>query len=111
MTKAVSRKVGKKGRSEGGKQPIIKSSQKHLQHQEESTSRRWMIVLMIVLCLFIGAVAVFLIPSLQITFKEKLPQGKNFDQNKKVQKKSKDETPRGDGRKQKPAGNISNMLY
>ncbi|KAJ7369303.1 hypothetical protein OS493_039906, partial [Desmophyllum pertusum] len=33
----------------------------------------------------------------------KLPQGKSFDQNKKV-KESKDETPRGDGRKKKPAG-------
>lgn len=85
MTKAVSRKSGKKGRSEDVKTAVRQSAKFHQrqhEHQEE-TSRRWMIWL-IILCFLIGAVVVFFIPAFQFTSKEKVSEGKNFEQSQKV---------------------------
>lgn len=107
MTRAVSRKSGKKGRTEDVKtstarQPA-KFHKRHLKHQEE-TSRRWMIWL-VILCLLIGAVVVFFVPTFQFTSKEKVSEGKNFDQSKEV-KEPRAERASG-GRKQNDAGNAS----
>lgn len=105
MTKTVNRKPAKRGRTEGGeniKQPAKKSSKKPLQNQQE-TSRRWKIGLIILLCLLIGAVVVFFNPFSQTALKEKVSQGNNVDQSKKA-KKSKDK--RSDGQKGKSAGKI-----
>ncbi|KAL9967088.1 hypothetical protein ACROYT_G025251 [Oculina patagonica] len=101
MTKTVSRKAVKKGRTEDvktstTKQPAAKSQKKQLQHQQK-TSRRWMIGI-VILCLLIGAVVVFLTPSFQLPSKGKVSKGKNADENKKA-KESKGS--RVDGRKQK----------
>lgn len=85
MTKAVSRKSGKKGRSEDVKTAVRQSAKFHQrqhEHQEE-TSRRWMIWL-IILCFLTGAVVVFFIPAFQFTSKEKVSEGKNFEQSQKV---------------------------
>ncbi len=106
MTKTVSRKAVKKGRTEDvktstTKQPAAKSQKKQLQHQQK-TSRRWMIGI-VILCLLIGAVVVFLTPSFQLPSKEKVSKGKNADENKKA-KESKGS--RVDGRKQKKPGKV-----
>lgn len=107
MTKAVSRKSGKKGRSEDVKTSTVrqpaKLQKRHHKHQEE-TSRRWMIWL-VIFCFLIGAVVVFFIPAFQFTSKEKVSEGKNFDQSKKVKEPKADRA--SDGRKEKDAGKTS----
>jgi len=104
MTKAVSRKSGKKGRSEDVKTSTVRQPAKlpkrHHKHQEE-TSRRWMIWL-VIFCFLIGAVVVFFIPAFQFTSKEKVSEGKNFDQSKQVKEPKADRA--SDGRKEKDAG-------
>ena len=104
MTKAVSRKSGKKGRSEDVKTSTVRQPSKfgkrHHEHQEE-TSRRWMIWL-VILCFLIGAVAVFFSPALQFTSREKVSGRKNFDQSKKVKEPKADRASAG--RKEKDAG-------
>ena len=107
MTKAVSRKSGKKGRSEDAVRQSAKFHKRQHEHEEE-TSRRWMIWL-IVLCFLIVAVVVFFIHAFQFTSKEKVSERKNFDQSKKV-KEPKDDRARttgSDGRIENDAGKIS----
>lgn len=99
MTKAVSRKSSKKGRLEDVKTSIVRQSdkfhkRKH-EHQEE-TSRRW-IIWLIIPCFLIGAVVLFFIPAFQFTSKDKVPEGKNFDQSQKV-KEPKADSARATGR-------------
>ena len=111
MTKTVSRKSGKKGRSEDVKTAAVRQSAKFHKRQhkhEEETSRRWMIWL-IILCFLIVGVVVFFIYAFQFTSKEKVSERKNFDQSKKV-KEPKDDRARttgSDGRIENDAGKIS----
>lgn len=104
MTKAVSRKSGKKGRSEDVKTSTVrqpsKFGERHHEHQEEN-SRRWMIRL-VILCFLIGAVVAFFSPALQFTSREKVSGRKNFDQSKKVKEPKADRASAG--RKEKDAG-------
>lgn len=103
MTKAVNRKAGKKGRTEDVKTSTVKQpakSQKKQLQQQQGTSRRW-IIGVVILCLLIGAVVVLFIPSLKITSNEKVSKGKNFDQNKKAKESKGDRT---EERKGKQAG-------
>lgn len=111
MTKAVSRKSRKKGRLEDVKTSTVRQSAKfhkrQHEHQEE-TSRRW-IIWLIILCFLIGAVVVFFIPAFQFTSKEKVSEGKNFDQSQKV-KEPKADSARAtgsDGRIENEAGKTS----
>lgn len=110
MTKAVSRKSGKKGRSEDVKTAVRQSAKFHQrqhEHQEE-TSRRWMIWL-IILCFLIGAVVVFFIPAFQFTSKGKVSEGKNFEQSQKVKGPKADSAGAtgSDGRIENDAGKTS----
>ena len=111
MTKAVSRKSGKKSRTDDVKTSTVrqptKFQKRHRTHQEEP-SRRWMIWL-IILCFLIGAVVVFFIPAFQFTSKNKDSEGKNFDQSKKVKEPNDDRA--GDGRKENDAGKTSAVSF
>lgn len=92
MTKAAHRKVAKKGHTERAelRQPAKKYSKKHIQNQK-GISPRWKIGLIIILlCLLIGAIVVYFNPSSKTGPKGKVSQDRNDDQNKKV-KKSKDD--------------------
>lgn len=99
MTKAVSRKSGKKSRTEDVKKSTVRPAKKHL---AQEPPRRWMIWL--VLCFLIGAVVVFFISAFQFTSKEKVSEGKNFDQSKKVKERRADHDRASDGRKENNAG-------
>jgi len=100
MTKAVSRKSGKKGRSED-----VKTSTVRPPSNQEKTSHRWMIWF-VVLCFLIGAVVVIFSPTFQFASREKVSERKNFDQSKKVRESGKVDGASA-GRKEKDAGKTS----
>ena len=107
MTKAVRRKPGKKGRSEDVKTSTVRQTAKKRQHEhQEETSRRWLIWL-IILCFLIAAVVVFFISAFQFTSKEKVSEGKNFDQSQKVKGPKADRATGSDGRIENDAGKTS----
>jgi len=103
MTKAVSRKSGKKGRTEDVKTSTVRPAKKHVAQEPQ---RRWMIWL-VILCFLIGAVVVFFISAFQFTSKEKVSEGKNFDQSKNVKERRADHDRASDGRKENNAGTTS----
>jgi len=108
MTKAVSRKSGKKGRSEDVKTSTVsqpsKFGKRHHEHQDK-TSHPWMIWF-VVLCFLIGAVVVIFSSTFQFTSREKVSERKNFDQSKKVHESGKVGGASA-GRKEKDAGKTS----
>lgn len=103
MTKLAPRKAAKRGHIGGAeiRQPAKKSSKKHIQRKQE-TSSRWKIGLVIVvLCLLIGTIIVYFNPFTQTGPRGKVSQGRNDDQNKRA-KKSKDDP--SEDQKQKSTG-------